>query len=71
MVDLDPSHDGVAQELRLSDGEVLREWTLGGSPRVSCPEIFKFEGRSHVFFTTATEGSESPESGTLFVAPLI
>lgn len=70
MVDLNPSHDGVAQELRLSDGAMLREWTLAGSPRVSCPEIFEFDGRPHVFFTTATEGCESPESGTLFVAPL-
>jgi len=70
MVDIDPSHDGVAQDLRLSDGAVLREWTLAGAPRVSCPEIFDFEGRPHVFFTTATEGSESPESGTLFLAPL-
>jgi sugar lactone lactonase YvrE len=71
MVDLNPSHNGVAQELRLSDGAVLREWTLAGAPRVSCPEIFEFEGRPHVLFTTATEGPESAESGTLFLAPLV
>jgi sugar lactone lactonase YvrE len=68
-VDLDPTHDGIAQEIRLSDGAVLREWTLPGAPRVSCPEFIELDGRPHLIFTTATEGSESPESGTLFVAP--
>jgi sugar lactone lactonase YvrE len=69
-VDLDPTHDGIAQELRLSDGAVLTEWIFPGSPRVSCPEFIELDGRPHLLFTTATEGSESPESGTLFVASL-
>ncbi len=67
-VDLDRTHDGIAQELRLSDGAVLREWSFSGSPRVTCPEFIELDGRPHLLFTTATEGSESPESGTLFVA---
>jgi sugar lactone lactonase YvrE len=69
-VDLDPTHDGIAQELRLSDGAVLTEWSLPGAPRVSCPEFIQLDGRPHILFTTATEGSESPQSGTLFVAPV-
>jgi hypothetical protein len=35
---------------------------------VTCPEFIELDGRPHLFFTTAAEGSESPESGTLFVA---
>jgi sugar lactone lactonase YvrE len=69
-VDLDPAHDGVAQQIRLSDGEVLTEWALPTSPRVSCPEFIELDGSPHLLFTTATEGSESPQSGTLFVASL-
>jgi hypothetical protein len=69
-VDTEPTHDGVAQELRLSDGSVLKEWVFPGAPRVSCPEFIELDGRPQLFFTTATEGSESPESGTLFVAPI-
>jgi len=69
-VDLDPSHDGIAQQIRLSDGAVLTEWIFPRSPRVSCPEFIELNGRPHLLCTTATEGSESPESGTLFVAPL-
>jgi len=68
-VDLDASHDGVAQEIRLSDGAVLKEWRFPGAPRVTCPEFIELDGAPHILFTTASEGSESPESGTLFVAP--
>jgi sugar lactone lactonase YvrE len=68
-VDLDRTHDGVAQELRLCDGAVLTEWVFPGSPRVSCPEFIELDGRPQLIFATATEGSESPESGTLFLAP--
>jgi sugar lactone lactonase YvrE len=68
--------DGLAQEIRLSDGAVLTEWILPGSPRVTCPEIAEFEGKPCVFFTTATEGMPeatraiAPDAGTIFHAPL-
>ena len=68
--------DGIAQELRLSDGAVLREWLVPGSPRVTCPEVARFEGRNRVFFTTAVENMSArhrplaPEAGTIFVADI-
>ena len=53
-----PAHvaDGIAQEIRLSDGEVLTEFVIPGSPRVTCPEVWELDGATCVFFTTAIEG---------------
>jgi sugar lactone lactonase YvrE len=73
-----PEHvaDGLAQEIRLSDGAVLTEWIVPGSPRVTCPEIGELEGAPCVFFTTAIEGMDdatraiAPQAGTIFVAAL-
>jgi sugar lactone lactonase YvrE len=73
-----PAHvaDGIAQEIRLSDGEVLTEFVLPGSPRVTCPEVGVLDGAACVFFTTAIEGMPeetraiAPEAGTIFVAGL-
>src|SRR5450759_4438280 len=73
-----PAHvaDGIAQEIRLSDGEVLTEFVLPGSPRVTCPEVGELDGAPCVFFTTAIEGMTqetraiAPEAGTIFVAGL-
>ncbi len=68
--------DGIAQEIRLSDGEVLTEWILPGSPRVTCPELGELDGAPCIFFTTAIEGMPegtraiAPEAGTIFVARL-
>lgn len=66
--------DGVAQQIRLSDGAVLCEWIVPGSPRVTCPELVTMDGELKVLFTTATEGM--PEStrriaggsGSLYIA---
>ena len=71
-----PAHaaDGLAQEIRLADGEVLTEWILPGSPRVTCPELGELDGAPCVFFTTAIEGMPEDtraialEAGTIFVA---
>jgi sugar lactone lactonase YvrE len=73
-----PAHvaDGIAQEIRLSDGEVLTEFVIPGSPRVTCPEVWELDGATCVFFTTAIEGMAeetraiAPEAGTIFVAGL-
>jgi sugar lactone lactonase YvrE len=73
-----PAHvaDGIAQEIRLSDGEVLTEFVLPGSPRVTCPEVWELDGATGVFFTTAIENMPeetraiAPEAGTIFVAGL-
>jgi sugar lactone lactonase YvrE len=48
--------DGVAQQLRLSDGAVLCEWQIPGSPRVTCPEFVEVQGKVKLVFTTAVEG---------------
>lgn len=71
-----PGHvaDGLAQELRIADGEVVHEWILPGSPRVTCPEFVTVGGRPQILFTTAVEGMPAgvaaiaPEAGTMFVA---
>ena len=66
--------DGLAQELRIADGEVVREWILPGSPRVTCPAFVTIDGRTQLLFTTAVEGMPAdiaaiaPEAGTLFLA---
>ncbi|MBI2687873.1 MAG: SMP-30/gluconolactonase/LRE family protein [Acidobacteria bacterium] len=61
--------EGVAREFRIRDGEILSEWRLPGSPRVTCPEIFEHEGRVKVLFTTAVEGMEPPAplAGSMFL----
>lgn len=71
-----PGHvaDGLAQQIRLADGEVEREWVIPGSPRVTCPEFVTLDGRVHLLFTTAVEGMPAetraiaPEAGTMFLA---
>ena len=65
---------GLAQEIRLSDGAVLTEWGVPGSPRVTCPELVWLDGRVQLILTTATEGmppevrAVAPEAGTIFIA---
>jgi sugar lactone lactonase YvrE len=73
-----PAHtaNGIAQEIRLSDGEVLTEFVLPGSPRVTCPAVWELDGATCLFFTTAIEGMPdetraiAPEAGTIFMAAL-
>ena len=66
--------DGLAQELRLSDGAVLSEWTFPGSPRVTCPEFAMLDGKVRLLFTTAVEGMPpetralAPHAGAIYVA---
>ena len=68
----EPVPDGLAQEIRLADGEVLTEWILPGSPRVTCPEI----ADGYIYFTTAVEGMPeatrklAPNAGAIFRAEL-
>ena len=70
----DPVDTGLAQEIRLSDGAVLTQWTFPGSPRVTCPEFVQLDGKVCLIFTTADEGMDavtraiSPAAGTLFRA---
>lgn len=61
--------EGLAREFRIRDGEILSEWRLAGSPRVTCPEVLLLDGRVKVLFTTAVEGMDPvvPLAGTMFV----
>jgi sugar lactone lactonase YvrE len=65
---------GLAQEIRLSDGAVTTEWKIPGSPRVTCPEFALIDGKVRVVFTTAVEGMPdatrkiAPSAGALFWA---
>ena len=66
--------DGVAQQFRLSDGAVLSEWKIPGSPRVTCPELVMIGGKVKILFTTATEGMPgetrriAPGAGHFYIA---
>jgi sugar lactone lactonase YvrE len=70
----DAAECGIAQEIRLADGAVLTEWTLPGSPRVTCPEFAIVDGQVKILFTTAVEGMPdairqmAPNAGTIFCA---
>jgi sugar lactone lactonase YvrE len=70
----EPVADGIAQQIRLSDGKVLCEWLVPGAPRVTCPEFVFLDGEVKILFTTAVEGMPAetrrlaPASGTLFIA---
>jgi hypothetical protein len=66
--------DGLAQQISIATGEVVREWIIPGSPRVTCPEFVTINGRPQILFTTAIEGMPpeiaaiAPEAGTMFLA---
>jgi sugar lactone lactonase YvrE len=61
--------EGLAQQIRIADGEVVAEWMIPGSPRVTCPAFVTVEGRTRLLFTTAVEGmpNPTPEAGTMFI----
>jgi sugar lactone lactonase YvrE len=66
--------DGLAQQIRVSDGEVVCEWIIPGSPRVTCPEFVKLNGKVKLLFTTAVEGMpagirrQAPGAGCMYIA---
>lgn len=70
----EPVADGLAWQIRLSDGAVLCEWRVPGAPRVTCPEFVELDGEVKIVFTTAVEGMpdamrpSAPGSGNLFIA---
>ena len=66
--------DGLAEQIRISDGVVLAQWIVPGSPRVTCPEFVRLEGKVKLLFTTAVEGmsaagrQRAPGAGWLYIA---
>jgi sugar lactone lactonase YvrE len=69
-----PVSDGTAWQIRVADGQVLGEWLIPGSPRVTCPEFVEMEGTVKLVFTTAVEGMPeqirriAPGAGCLYIA---
>jgi sugar lactone lactonase YvrE len=61
-------------QIRVADGQVLGEWLIPGSPRVTCPEFVEMEGAVKLVFTTAVEGMPeqirriAPGAGCLYIA---
>jgi sugar lactone lactonase YvrE len=70
----EPVADGLARQFRLADGAVLCEWLIPGSPRVTCPEFVRIDGKVKLLFTTAVEGMPeaarklAPGAGALYIA---
>ncbi len=70
----EPVADGRALEIRLSDGAILTEWIVPGSPRVTCPEFIEMDGAVKLLLTTAVEGMPettrqfAPGAGNIYIA---
>jgi len=65
---------GKARRFDLGTGAALDEWTVPGSPRVTCPLLLERDGSVKLVLTTAVEGMpaelrrQSPNAGDLFIA---
>lgn len=64
---------GEAKQFSLSTGEVEAVWRTEKSPRVTCPQLVKRNGRIHLILTTAVEGmtaeqqAQHTNAGSLFI----
>ncbi len=64
---------GAARQYNLSSGKLETVWTCPGSPRVTCPQLIKHNGRVRLALTTAVEHmppkqqAAHPNAGCLFV----
>jgi len=64
---------GAARQYRITDGQLEAIWTCAGSPRVTCPQLIRHEGRVRLLLTTAVEHmsieqqSLHPNAGCLFI----
>jgi len=68
---------GEARQYSLSNGAKEAVWTCPGSPRVTCPQLVRIDGRVRLVLTTAVEHMESdqqqrhPNAGCLFVGDTV
>ena len=66
-------HFGSARQYEIATGQLQAIWTCAGSPRVTCPQLIRHEGRVRLVLTTAVEHMSSgqikrhPMAGALFV----
>lgn len=64
--------NGKAIRYDLETGEAIEEWLVPGSPRVTCPLIYEWNGSKKLLLTTAIEGmpddqrAQAPNAGCLF-----
>ena len=63
---------GAARQYDVATGELQQIWTCPGSPRVTCPQLFRHQGRVRLALTTAVEHmpidqqARHPNAGCLF-----
>jgi sugar lactone lactonase YvrE len=63
---------GAARQYNITTGVLERVWTCPGSPRVTCPQLFKHQGRIRLVLTTAVEHMSAeqqarhPNAGCIF-----
>lgn len=65
---------GAARQYSVSSGELEAVWTCPGSPRVTCPQLVKRNGKVDLVLTSAVEHmspeqlEKHPNAGCLFIA---
>jgi sugar lactone lactonase YvrE len=66
--------NGAAILIDLATGATTAQWTLPEAARVTCPEVFEWDGSVKVLFTTAVEGMTpehfalAPQAGSFYLA---
>lgn len=64
---------GEARQYSIASSELEHTWTCPGSPRVTCPQLIKHDGKVSLLLTTAVEHMEAdqlakhPNAGCLFL----
>jgi sugar lactone lactonase YvrE len=64
---------GAARQYNMFTGKLETTWTCPGSPRVTCPQLIRHQGRVRLVLTTAVEHmppeqqARHPHAGCLFV----
>ena len=64
---------GAARQYNISTGNLETIWTCPGSPRVTCPQLVRHQGRVRLVLTTAVEHmppeqqATHPNAGCLFI----
>ena len=64
---------GAARQYDIATGRLEAIWTCPGSPRVTCPQLFRHQGRVRLVLTTAVEHmppeqqADHPNAGCLFI----